>query len=583
MKRLITCLSVTLALIFSSNLSFAQGTQSAGIVMIVKSGTLNATFLENDCSWYGTSGWGGSVTDDICAPLVWADDLDGGGIDSLNCDSVPAGKYAGKVVLIRRGACEFGLKALNAEKAGAVAVIILNHFSGASDNGCTMINMGAGARGAEVTIPAVSGGRDFGNQLDNALKAGPVEICFSLPRVQNATFPYHYATPVSQVQPLDYLTFQYINRSADVQTDIVAKVDVKEPGGNVVSLSVPIDEVQPGADTTIQFARYTPPAVAGTFEAVFSNNKYTETRDSLRRTMIQTDYTFGTDNFEIDPQGVGTSNADFITAGLFIQHGSLYFTGANGGEATYATFGLWNVDSIYIPSDPTAGQFTVFLYDADVDGDGTTNLESSFEGDLSDAIVGQTTYQMTGNENPDSLFSVGIYDYNDPNKLGVTLKPNHAYYLSVAYDGSTAGTGRCPRFSNTLDEYYLPGFFSTPLQIGTDIFSGWSGAEVITRMQLQGYNPTTAVKPNILAKEKMQVTPNPANEFMRLNIALNEVSPSVGVTLIDGQGRSVRSLVQRNFQNGTIELQTKDLPSGTYLVWVRTAEGARVEKVAICH
>lgn len=586
MKRIITCLSVALSLLFGSNMLLAQGTDGAGVVMLINSASGQRTVIEDDCSWNGTSGWGGAVSEDICAPVMWANDLDGGGIDSLNCDSVPAGLYAGKIVLIRRGVCEFGLKALNAEKAGAVAVIIFNHFAAAADNGCTMLNMGAGAVGAQVTIPLFGGCRDLGTYFDQALAAGPVEVCLSLPRVTSATAAYHYATPLSQVDSLGAITMRYINRSTDPQTNVVAKVDIVAPDATVQSATVTMASVAPGLDTFVVFPVLKPKAIAGKFKAVFSNSVYTESRDTLVRTFEHTPYTFATDNLVIDPLGVGTSNADFINAGLFIQNASLYITGSAGGVAKYASFGIANVDTLFVPGDPSANQVVITLYDADVDGDGETNITSSnatFD-DLADGIVGQTTYQMTGTEGVDSILNVEIYDYTDPSKVGVTLKPNHPYYLSLAYDGNNAGTGRCLRFSNTLDEYYLPGFFATPLYLGGTMFnSGWAGAEVITRLQLDGFNPSVSVDPNILDKAKLEVTPNPANEFVRLNLNLNEVSPSVYVNLIDGRGRTVRTATQRNLQNGTISIETKDLPSGTYMVWVRTAEGGRVEKLSICH
>jgi extracellular elastinolytic metalloproteinase len=57
---------------------------------------------------------------------------------------------AGQIAVIDRGVCEFGLKALNAQKAKAVAVIIANN-----QGGTTVIPMGPGAVGSKVNIPAV--------------------------------------------------------------------------------------------------------------------------------------------------------------------------------------------------------------------------------------------------------------------------------------------------------------------------------------------------------------------------------------------------------------------------------------------
>ena len=57
---------------------------------------------------------------------------------------------AGQIAVIDRGVCEFGLKALNAQKAKAAAVIIANN-----QGGTTVVPMGPGAVGSKVKIPAV--------------------------------------------------------------------------------------------------------------------------------------------------------------------------------------------------------------------------------------------------------------------------------------------------------------------------------------------------------------------------------------------------------------------------------------------
>ena len=67
--------------------------------------------------------------------------------DSLACNPL-INDITGKIALLYRGACEFGVKAKNAQDAGAVGVIIINH-SGAP------VGMGPGAQGANVTIPVV--------------------------------------------------------------------------------------------------------------------------------------------------------------------------------------------------------------------------------------------------------------------------------------------------------------------------------------------------------------------------------------------------------------------------------------------
>ena len=68
---------------------------------------------------------------DACEPLTNGPDL------------------VGKVAVIRRGACEFGFKALQAQNEGAVAVIVVNNVEGPP------IVMAGGADGELVTIPVL--------------------------------------------------------------------------------------------------------------------------------------------------------------------------------------------------------------------------------------------------------------------------------------------------------------------------------------------------------------------------------------------------------------------------------------------
>jgi hypothetical protein len=73
----------------------------------------------------------------------------------------------GKIAVIYRNTCEFGTKALNAENAGAVGVIIINRED-------EVIQMGGGADGLNVTIPVVFISSVSGAQLVAEMANGPV-------------------------------------------------------------------------------------------------------------------------------------------------------------------------------------------------------------------------------------------------------------------------------------------------------------------------------------------------------------------------------------------------------------------------
>lgn len=87
-------------------------------------------------------------------------------VDAANangCAAFPEGAFAGKAAVIIRGACEFGLKALNAQNAGATFVLVYNSASG----GDGLINMGPGAVGSQVTIGAIFIGNTNGTNVVN--------------------------------------------------------------------------------------------------------------------------------------------------------------------------------------------------------------------------------------------------------------------------------------------------------------------------------------------------------------------------------------------------------------------------------
>jgi len=96
----------------------------------------------------GTNAQGNPISAEGCNPLI--NDL------------------TGKIAVIFRNTCEFGVKALNAQNAGAVGVIIVNRNPG------EVIAMGAGSQGANVTIPVVMLDLTDGLALIAEMANGPV-------------------------------------------------------------------------------------------------------------------------------------------------------------------------------------------------------------------------------------------------------------------------------------------------------------------------------------------------------------------------------------------------------------------------
>ncbi len=132
--------------------STTGGTLAAGKVSVPNQPTLQEIA-------FATASFGGSL------PIGQVQDYDylpAGVVDAANvegCNPFPTNAFAGKAALISRGSCEFGVKVLNAEQAGADFAVVYNNV------GDTLISMGAGAVGNQVTIPSIFVGQTDGDAL----------------------------------------------------------------------------------------------------------------------------------------------------------------------------------------------------------------------------------------------------------------------------------------------------------------------------------------------------------------------------------------------------------------------------------
>jgi minor extracellular serine protease Vpr len=128
------------------------------------------------------------------------------------CTALPAGSLTGKVVLIRRGTCGFNVKAINAQNAGAAAVIIYNNVAGIQN-----ITV---AGPPNVTIPVVSVSQASGIAINNRIAAGTTTLTWTSNLVSEPNLTGNLISSFSSYGPSPTL---------DVKPDIGA------PGGFIYS------------------------------------------------------------------------------------------------------------------------------------------------------------------------------------------------------------------------------------------------------------------------------------------------------------------------------------------------------------
>lgn len=92
-----------------------------------------------------------------------------------------ADAIAGNIALIRRGSCQFGTKILNAEHAGAIAVIVMNSVS--NETPFTNLTMLAGDDGLSTTLPAAIIHKEDSDVVEGAINSGQ-QVSFIMGNVQ---------------------------------------------------------------------------------------------------------------------------------------------------------------------------------------------------------------------------------------------------------------------------------------------------------------------------------------------------------------------------------------------------------------
>jgi len=152
------------------------------------------------------------------------------------CTALPPASLTGKVALIRRGTCSFYVKAMNAQNAGAAAVVLYNNVAGRISPTV--------AGSPPITIPVVAISDVEGALIDGRLAAGPVKMTWT---DQLASFSNATGNLISSFS------------SYGLAPDLSLKPDIGAPGGYIWS-TYPLEK---GGYTSMSGTSMSSPHVAG--------------------------------------------------------------------------------------------------------------------------------------------------------------------------------------------------------------------------------------------------------------------------------------------------------------------------------
>jgi hypothetical protein len=568
-----------LVMLFVANLAMAQR-QLIGVSPVGISGRYESTHPDD---------WGGQIRPGSSVEGELAIGIDSTKTDSLQrlrgCVAVSSASVRGKIALIRRGECEFGAKALNAQNAGAIAVIIYQQ------NGDAPIALGAGAVGAQVTIPVAMISLADQVRLTAAMATGPVRMKFFVPSFFNPVVGYSSAVPQREARPLrDIAVGIYNGTNADVP-NVQFKLVVTDPNNASQTLTttlpnLPVRRTAAGVDTatfvSLPVYNMSKTSPKGVYNFVFTNSF---TADTVRTTLRVTDFMFAHDRGTALQSGTILLGSLFTAPdnGLRFDMGNVYLSGADTSVATHAAFALGNIDSF-----PANDEFTLQLYKVSAANYAKLGAETLTYDDMATDLKGEKVLKINRTMKRDSLLFV---EWPAP----VALDDSSFYLTVVRYEGITfnSNLSQSPAFTHSVNNIfptssYMIGFFDgraggpnayviSPEGFGNDY-------NPLIRLYMRGFRPPPVGTKEVPAFGENQITilSNPISEgLLNLQFNLDKASTEMAYQITNLNGQVMRVGKFQNVQNNIEQIDVRNFVNGNYFITLSSKEGWRTKVFTI--
>lgn len=639
--------SLAFSLLASPAVSFAQPdmphgdpvnwySDYVGERVLVVSPSNVARSLHHTISNDGTGGaneWGGAIPNNnslLNKTLVKADPYE-------VCGPLTNGAALnGNIALVLRGNCEFGAKAFAVQSAGAIACIIVNQQDGGP------VGMGAGAQGAQVTIPVIMISKEDGLALSNALASGTVTVSLSkwstgsahdLGFVSGGYSLWHASSiPLSQVKDASSLAktpYKGINggvianfgTSAETNVKVKATVSWTPDGGSPTI-------IRQDSVTRATFA------VGDSIISPFVNELY-DLAPATTTGKYTVNYTVSMDNADdfvndnmasytinVTPNVYSKGRYDFATskAANFTYWGGLT-SGYMFGNLLYVSKGGYQVNSttFAVSRTATAGNdlssvsapVNFFMYKW-TDGTGGTQDDIIQAGELK--LVGEGTKQFVSGDTTGHVFSVPLSDGSTSTPKAIVTEDN-SWYLFVAdvpgdglFLGSDGELNYYPRSffrkhaTNSYNEFYSPlfpdggastllssttnEFVMFPFEAKSDLdsarFARQKGGCVAALPLFMSVFPVNVAEPkNEASFFTVDLYPNPTSGILNVAIKLESNTEKVFYSVKDALGRTVASDVRNNIKEDNYSISTENMPAGSYYFVITANDKISVRKFSV--
>jgi hypothetical protein len=495
----------------------------------------------------------------------------------------------GKIAVIYRNTCEFGMKARNAEHAGAVGVIIINRED-------ELVNMGGGDSGFVVTIPVVFIKSGDGAALVNEMQNGPV-VCFMGNRaglyandlsmgIKDALLPKAYAIPeqlaLNDGEVAFDLGMTLYNYGYADQDSAIVRATVSDPNGNIIydeeagpfSLTAvdtnsggSVDSViiMPGEANEFPMFTLTSPA-PGRYTVTYTAYNGSSADDFADDNEITSDLLIGQDfaYCAIDENNEPQTSAHYRPSGSYSSY-SACISFSDPNAARIGVDGLWfsaaaddslTNQSFYVKAFQWNDAF-VDLDDPNLDFVGLDELESTVYTFMDDS---QETFVYAEFENDiqlssDQRYLFCVQTFNPSVYIGFDTRTQ--YLANQALYRQPIGI---VEVSSEYDPIGFEADVTPSLVLGI-----LDSSEVVIPEDTTPNN--TGIK--ALASFELNAYPNPTRDQVLLNANIQGQS---FVTVTDIAGKQVMSSAV-NFDRGRGTINMSDLRAGIYLINVTTEDG----------
>lgn len=514
--------------------------------------------------------------------------------DSLACDTVPftnAAAMAGKIAVVYRGACQFGYKALSAQKSGAIGVIIINNAAG-------VLNLAGGDVGLQITIPVVLISDADGATLRPYIDGDSTVAIIGQKRGQfandygftigNLIRPMDWAVPHTAARnPSDYLVklgAQVVNYGQNAQTNVNlnVKIDFTNPAGTTSTVynqngtlaALAIDSVEevtvPDFDPNAHGrGRYDITyAVTATNPDDFDGDNIVTSSFWLTDTLVSKTRLDSAGN----PIFSGGSRPSDATNGPYEFGNWFYADRGHQIKVNKLKFAFVTNAGFQLINETVVGKVSQWL---DVNSDGVVDPGEIIE-------MGEGFYTYTDSLGSNSMREVEITDIAT-SLPGVTLDSNGVYMFSVAYTGTQTGVfssvdpgSDYTASSPVYQQYTSPVFVATwnPNGFGDDVVP----AIVAVVEEIPDNTSVNEIRNDL----SIRVYPNPVRDELNVRIIAENAIGEVNYDVMDVAGRIVMSGTKMvDGLNDQMTLSVGQLQEGLYTIVMKTNKGFNTSRFVV--